>query len=106
MSRIGRTLLIVALTVVALVSAAGVWFAGSGSALAPEPARLNSTLYSGSVSGVYVNTLTQTNIVFLSSSWTPSSYPAGKPCVTTAPIPAGTVTSHVVVASGNYRKCY
>jgi hypothetical protein len=90
----------------ALICAAMVWMAGAGTALAPEPARLNSTLYSsGATSATYVNTLSSTSAYFLSSSWTPSSLPVGAPCSTTFPRPAGTTLSTVVVASGSYRKC-
>jgi hypothetical protein len=96
----------VAATFLALVCAAAVWIAAAGSALAPEPARLNSTLYSsGADSATYINTLRATNAYFVSSSWMPSSVPAGTPCSTTAPVPAGTILTKVVVASGGYRKC-
>jgi hypothetical protein len=98
----------VLLTVVAavIVGATGGWFAGAGTVSAPEPARLNSTLYStGPSSATYVNTLRSTSGFFLSSSWTPSSIPAGYPCSTTYPVPAGTTLYGVVYASGNYRKC-
>ena len=96
----------VAAALLALVCAAAVWMAGAGSALAPEPARLNTTLYgTGASSATYINTLRTTSGYFLSASWMPSSLPAGTPCSTTAPVPAGTTLTKVVVASGNYRKC-
>ena len=106
-SRTGRRFAtVVAAAFLALVCAAAVWMAGAGSALAPEPARLNSTLYSsGADSAIYINTLRATNAYFVSSSWMPSSVPAGTPCSTTAPVPAGTILTKVVVASGSYRKC-
>jgi hypothetical protein len=88
------------------VSAGGTFFAGAGSALAPEPARLASTLAStGSTAATLIYSRTVVPAYFLSSSWTPSSMPAGLPCSTTAPVPSGTVLTHYVVASGNYRKC-
>jgi hypothetical protein len=90
----------------ALTAAGGAWFAGAGGVKAPEPARLNSTLYSsGSTSAIYITTLRATSAYFLSSSWTPSSIPAGVPCSTTYPVSAGTTLYKVVYASGNYRRC-
>lgn len=95
---------------VAMVSAAVVWMGSSGTALAPEAARLNSTLYnSGASSATYVTTNKQTSGYYLSGSWTPSSLPIGAPCSTTAPIyynSASPVTLYTVVqGSGSYRRC-
>lgn len=90
----------------ALSCAAAIWMATAGSALAPEPARLNSTLYStGSSTVIYVYSLASGRGYYLSSSWTPSSLPIGAPCSTTAPVPAGTVLTAVVQGSGSYRRC-
>jgi hypothetical protein len=95
-----------AVVAAAILAAGGAWFAGAGGVLAPEPARLNSTLYSsGASSAIYITSLRSTSGYFLSSSWTPSSIPAGLPCSTTYPVPAGTTLYKVVYASGNYRKC-
>jgi hypothetical protein len=95
-----------AVVAAAVVAAAGAWFHGAGGVQAPEPARLNSTLLqSGGDSAVFVNTLRSTTAYFLSGSWTPSSIPAGLPCSTTYPLPAGTTLYKVVYASGSYRKC-
>jgi hypothetical protein len=89
-----------------IAAAAGVWLHGASPVFAPEPARLTSTLYSSGASTViYVTTLRQGSAIFLSGSWTPSSAPAGMPCSTTYPVPAGTVLYHVVYASGSYRRC-
>jgi hypothetical protein len=89
-------------------SAGGAFLANSGSALAPEPARLNSTLTSSftPVYVTYIYTNTSGTARFMSSSWTYSTIPAGTPCVDFYPVPAGYVTSRVVIANGNYRKCY
>jgi hypothetical protein len=95
-----------ALAIVA-ASAGGAFLAHSGTALAPEPARLNSTLYSsGASSATWINTNAVTYAYFLSSSWTPSSLPAGYPCSTVYPLAAGTTLYKVIQASGNYRRCY
>ena len=45
-----KLITVLAVAAVATISAAGVWFAGAGSALAPETARLNSTLYASGAS--------------------------------------------------------
>jgi hypothetical protein len=84
---------------------AGTLLPGAGTAMAPEPARLNATLYSGSTPGVYVSSSLPTTVYFLSTSWTYSSVPAGAPCSPTAPIPAGSITTRVVLATGSYRRC-
>ena len=94
----------------ALICAAVVWMAGAGSAVAPEPARLTSTLSTtGAANGVYIYSLGRTTAYFLSASWTPSSLPVGAPCSTVAPLPYNplkplTLTT-VVQGSGNYRRC-
>lgn len=95
-------------TVVAavIVGLTGGWLAGAGAVSAPEPARLNSTLSgSGPSSATYVNTQNSTSAYFVSSSWTPSSIPAGYPCSTTYPVSAGTTLYRTVYANGNYRRC-
>jgi hypothetical protein len=97
---------LVAVVSALIVGATGGWFAGAGTVRAPEPARLNSTLYNtGATSATYITSHGGTNAYFLSSSWTPSSLPAGYPCSTTAPVPYGTTLYGVIYASGNYRKC-
>jgi hypothetical protein len=89
-----------------IVGAAGAWFHGAGGVHAPEPARLNSTLYSsGAAVATYVNTGGSTSAYFLSGSWTWSSLPIGAPCSTTYPVPASTTLYKVVYASGSYRRC-
>jgi len=92
---------------VAAVAATGAWLYSAGPVKAPEPARLTSTLYgSGSRTPVlYVYSNLAGYGYFLSSSWTWSTAPAGAPCSTTAPVPAGTVLYGIVYASGNYRRC-
>lgn len=97
-------------TAVAIVagSTGGVMIAQADSALAPEPARLSSTLYtSSSVVGAYYQyTNVATNVRYLGTSWTYNpSLAAGLPCVTYWPVAAGTVTGQVVQAYGNYRRC-
>jgi hypothetical protein len=95
-----------AVVVAVLVVAAGWWLHGAGGVRAPEPARLNSTLYaSGASSATYIESNQATSGYFLSSSWTPSSLPAGYPCSTTYPVPAGTILYKTVQASGSYRRC-
>ena len=96
-----------AVTLVALASAAGVWSAGAGTALAPEQAELTSTLQTTSASAVWHLTRTSTTAYFLSSTnWTYNpSLPVGAPCSSTANRPAGSVLTQVVQAFGNYRRC-
>jgi hypothetical protein len=106
MSKLISAAALPAVVAAVIVGSAGGWFHGAGGVLAPEPARLNSTLYSsGASSATYVNTLHSTLGYFLSGSWTPSSLPAGYPCSTTYPVSAGTTLYKVVYASGSYRKC-
>jgi hypothetical protein len=101
-----RNTAIILVVAAAILAAAGAWFHGASPVSAPEPARLNSTLYAtGAASATYVNTSKSTSGYFLSSSWTPSSIPVGLPCSTTYPLPAGTTLYKVVQASGNYRRC-
>ena len=108
MTRTATTKITISLT--ALICAAVVWMAGAGSAVAPEPARLTSTLAStGGSNAVYVTSLSRTTAYFLSASWTPSSLPVGAPCSSVAPVPYNpanplTLTT-VVQGSGNYRRC-
>jgi hypothetical protein len=105
-SRLFSAVALSAVVAAVIVGAAGAWLHGAGGVRAPEPARLNSTLYAtGATSATYVNSLKSTSGYFLSGSWTPSSIPAGVPCSTTYPVPAGTTLYKVVYASGSYRRC-
>ena len=95
-----------ATTLASMCCAVPIWTASAGTALAPEPARLNGALTASSVPATYVDSSVKTNAYFLSStSWTLSSIPAGAPCSTTWGLAAGTTIYSVVQASGNYRKC-
>jgi hypothetical protein len=106
MSNTWISVALAAVVAAVIVGATGGWLAGAGAVSAPEPARLNSTLYSsGPSSATYVNTLGSTSGYFLSSSWTPSTIPAGYPCSTTYPRSSGTTLYTTVYASGNYRRC-
>jgi hypothetical protein len=95
-----------------LAVAAGTFFAGAGSALAPEPAKLSSRLpVSGATAAIYVNTSTPTTVVFWGSSWTVASNgpAAGTPCSSSA-LAADAITSQAIqtfVTSGGftYRRC-
>jgi hypothetical protein len=105
-SKLISTAALPAVVAAVMVGAAGAWFHGAGGVRAPEPARLNTTLYaSGAAGATYVITARTTSAYFLSGSWTYSSIPAGTPCSTTYPVPAGTTVYTVVYASGSYRKC-
>jgi hypothetical protein len=105
-SKLGSAVAVVAVVAAVIVGAAGAWLHGAGGVRAPEPARLNTTLYaSGATSATYVTTLRSTSGYFLSGSWTASSLPAGYPCSTTYPVAAGTTLYTTVQAVGNYRKC-
>ncbi len=90
-------------------SGAATFASGAGSALAPEPARLTSSL-SGSTGvnapAVYVNTAVKTTVIKWSSSYVAvvSPPPAGTPCAT-ADLGTGTTTTRVIQAAGVYRRC-
>lgn len=90
-----------------VLAAIGAWLYSAGPVKAPEAARLNSTLYASDswTPVLYVYSNLAGRGYFVSGSWTPSTAPAGAPCSTTAPVPAGTVLYKVVYASGNYRRC-
>ena len=94
----------------AVASAGGVWLAGAGTALAPEPAVVKDYAYlSGSdgatAAAYYVDTAVETGVV----KW-PGYYKynpnlaAGTPC---SPYDLGpwATTSRVIQAMGSYRKC-
>jgi hypothetical protein len=94
---------------IAVASAAGAWFVGAGTALAPEPARLTQSL-SGATgtmgAAVYVSSNQSTSVVKWPTSWL-SAYPlpeAGKPC-SPYDMAAWQQTTRVIVANGSYRKC-
>ena len=104
-----RTTLTAVVAAAAIVaSAGGVWFAGAGTALAPEPAQLTSNLYGSTgatAAAYYVNTAVETGVV----KW-PGTYhynpnlAAGTPC-SPYDLGAWATTSRVIQATGNYRKC-
>jgi hypothetical protein len=91
------------------------FFSGSGTALAPEPAKLSVGLVGSTGAtgaAVFVNTTTPTKVVFYSPSWiVQSAGPAeGTPCSSSA-LAKDAVTTHVIqvyVSSSNYtfRRCF
>jgi hypothetical protein len=89
-----------------IVVAGGVLIGGASSVSAPEPARLDGYLTGTNTTtlATYVSSLTKTKVVQFGSSWAPGSWPAGTPCVTYN-APPGTVTTQIIYATGNYRKC-
>lgn len=103
-----RTTLTAAVAAAALAVGGSVWFAGAGTALAPEPAQLTADLQGSNgatAAAYYVNTEIQTGVV----KW-PSTYsynpglPAGTPC-SPYDLGAWATSSRVIQANGNYRKC-
>jgi hypothetical protein len=95
------------LALIAASTAASAAFVSSGaSALAPEAARLNNTLYT-STSAAYTPSNTATTAYYLSAAnWTYApSIPVGAPCSSTWALPAGTVITSVVQGNGSYRRC-
>jgi hypothetical protein len=80
----------------------------AGEARAPEPARLTASLsnsYGAAASAVYANSTTQTSVVRWPGSWAVNTtLKAGTPCSTFALRP-GQMTTQVIHAQGNYRKC-
>lgn len=115
MSKIKRILGLAAVTVTALACAGGVWLAGAGTALAPEPAKLKVSLSGSSgatAAAILVNSAVSTNVVKWpgsSSAATSSGFlPAiGTPCSTTL-ASAGSETDSVIVAgaTSTTRRCY
>ena len=89
-------------------STAGGWLAGAGSALAPEPLMLTSTLTGSNgatAAGYYIDTKVDGAAVKWPSTWTyNTSLAAGTPCSTVALSGAYLVTKYIQ-ATGNYRKC-
>jgi hypothetical protein len=102
-----------AVAMVAAVSAGGVWSAGAGTALAPEPAQLTTSLYGtpGSMTATadakYVHTNTSTKVVMWPSNYpiaAKSWAPAGQPCYP-GNLPAGQQTTKAIRVSGAYAIC-
>lgn len=102
-----RILATAVLALSAFASAAGVWVAGAGTALAPEPAFLTQDLGGSTgtmASAYYANTSTPTNVIKWPGTWTAGSVAAGTPC-STFNLDSGAETTTVIVANGHYRKC-
>ena len=101
-----RVLFVVAAAGLALACALAIWMGGAGTALAPEPARVNGDLYGSgwSTSANYVYSNATTTALWWSGSWTVSSIPVGTPCTTTA-VSAGTTVTKVIQGYGGYRRC-
>ena len=105
-----RTALITVLAAAALaVSAGGTFLANAGTALAPEPAMLTADLVgsNGSTAAALgVDTNVRTDVVKWPKSYTYGPWlAAGTPC-SNIDLSANQVTSSVIQATGNYRKCY
>jgi len=94
---------------VAIAMSLGVFAIGSGTALAPGPAKLRTALGPSSgatASAVIVNTSIETKVLYYSSSWTsdPTGPAAGTPCSTIA-LAIGAKTQQIMQARGSYRRC-
>ncbi len=93
-----------------LASGAATFLAGSGTALAPAPAKLMANLAGGTgatAEGVYVNSQTTTSVRIWPSSLTyaPNGLAAGTPCSPGGLRSGDNVTTVIVVYPGGYRKC-
>ena len=112
---IGRLLAVVVAIAAAAAIGAGTFFAGAGSALAPEPAKLSASM--GGTTGATAcrglrqhPSTTPTEVAYYNSSWVVGSTgpAAGTPCSASA-LPAGETTSHVIQvltsASTTIRRC-
>jgi hypothetical protein len=100
-----------AVTIVAVVSAAGVWLGGAGEAIAPEPAELTGDLrstdpnYSTTAAAVYVNTRIATKVVKWYGTYPkPANVYAGQPCWP-GTLYAPNITYKVIVVNGAYASC-
>ena len=105
-----RRVRVFALGLVTIGSAAGVWFAGAETALAPEPAKLTASLQGStgaSAAAVYKRSDIPTTVLwwgkdFVSGGANPPA--DGTPCSTTA-LNANQVTTQVIQAAGSFRRC-
>ncbi len=92
----------------AVVTAASTLVLTAGVARAPEPAHLTAPLSNSNgaaASAVYSNSNSPTTVVRWPSSWAfNTTLKAGTPCSTVA-LSAGMITTQVIHAQGNYRKC-
>lgn len=105
----GHGILGVAAAVVVMAgSAGGTFVATSGSALAPEPARLTASLSGGNgaaAAAYYVNTDQPTNVVKWPGTYLYNTTLApGTPC-SPYDLAEGAEAMRVIQATGNYRKC-
>ena len=95
-----------ALAVVVVVSGA-LLMANASVVSAPEPARLTGNLAGTNTwaHAVFNTSNLPTDVVQWPGTWAPNTtLKAGTPCFT-YPATAGTTTTMVIQASGNYRKC-
>ena len=83
--------------------------AGTGSALAPEPARLDANLPASAgaaAAATFVDTNVPTRARYYTGSWiTDLTVAAGTPCSSTG-IASGTKTARVIQRSGAYARCW
>jgi hypothetical protein len=94
------TLKLLPLVLIALASAIVLWLAGAGSAVAPEPARLTSTMSTSVTPAIYVYQQTNTSVLRWPSSYTYANADIvargnGSPC-TNYSLPEGAQTTQVL----------
>jgi hypothetical protein len=93
-------------TTLALACAIAIWFAGAGTALAPNESRTTSYLGTTSSGAKWISSNTTTTAYFLSSTnWTVSSIPVGSPCSKYANVGNDYDLTSVVQGSGSFRRC-
>jgi hypothetical protein len=105
-TRTSRAIEALAGTAIALACATAVWFAGAGTALAPNESRTTSYLGTTSASAKWLYDKRTTTAYYLSSTnWTVSSIPVGSPCSKYANVGNDYELTTVVQGSGSYRRC-
>ena len=90
----------------ALACAGGSWTFDAGSALAPEPADLKSSLAGsyGATAAAVIYEQKASTLLLWPASWEIGSAAAGTPCSPYG-LPAGTRPTNRIQARGNYRAC-
>jgi hypothetical protein len=105
-TRTSRTIEALGGTALALACAIAVWFAGAGTALAPNESRTTSYLGTTSSGAKWITSNTSTRAYYLSSTnWRVSSIPVGSPCSRVANLASGYDLMTVVQGSGSLRRC-
>jgi len=109
-SSIRRALTTATLAAAAPTLAGGVFLTASGTAVAPEPARLDGNLsdVGSTAPAFYVESHTPTSAYYVPKTWTNSyayrSIPTGTPCADYNAT-VNTILTKIVIHAGNYTRC-